>query len=210
MPTATTSAVPAGPERIRTGQAQMRCPGGRSSGSEADGAADAGSADAAVTGRVLREILLVVVLRIVKRRRCDDLGGDTTVTRAAQSLFVSSHRGNRGLALRVVEVVDAGPVLGADVVALPVRRGRVVVLPERLHQLIDTDDRRVVGNQHRFGVAGHHDDVDVILESPRFFERDFQKEQSAKLGVTINAIDGAAAGVENVYVTQIVRDFNNL
>ena len=51
-------------------------------------------------------------------------------------------------------------------------------------------------------------DVDVILEIPRFFERDFQKEQSAKLGVTINAIDGAAAGIENVYVTQIVRDFN--
>ena len=51
-------------------------------------------------------------------------------------------------------------------------------------------------------------EVDVILEVPSYFERDLQKEKNAALGITINAIDGAAAGVENVYVTQIIQRFN--
>ena len=51
-------------------------------------------------------------------------------------------------------------------------------------------------------------DVDVVLEIPDYFERDLQNEKHNSLGVTINAIDGAAAGVENVYVTQIVQGFN--
>lgn len=50
--------------------------------------------------------------------------------------------------------------------------------------------------------------VDVVLQMPNHFERDLQKEKKATLGVTINAIDGAAAGVENVYVTQIIQSFN--
>ncbi len=50
--------------------------------------------------------------------------------------------------------------------------------------------------------------VDVVLEIPSYFERDLQKEKYSKLGVTINAIDGAAAGVENVYVNQIIQNFN--
>ena len=51
-------------------------------------------------------------------------------------------------------------------------------------------------------------EVDVVLEIPQYFERDLQKEKYNNLGVTINAIDGAAAGVENVYVTQIIQRFN--
>lgn len=50
--------------------------------------------------------------------------------------------------------------------------------------------------------------IDVILEIPHHFERALLNEQSANLSVTINAIDGAAAGVENVYITQIVQQFN--
>ncbi|UMB59409.1 ABC transporter permease [Lutibacter sp. A80] len=50
--------------------------------------------------------------------------------------------------------------------------------------------------------------VDVVLEIPEHFERDLQTEKYNSLGVTINAIDGAAAGVENVYVTQIIQRFN--
>mgnify|MGYP006376511785 CR=1 FL=1 len=52
-------------------------------------------------------------------------------------------------------------------------------------------------------------DVDVVLEIPSHFERDLQKDRHNNLGVTINAIDGAAAGVQNVYVNQIVKSFNN-
>jgi len=51
-------------------------------------------------------------------------------------------------------------------------------------------------------------DVDVVLEIPQYFERNLIKEKRATLGVTINAIDGAAAGVENVYINQIVQGYN--
>ena len=56
--------------------------------------------------------------------------------------------------------------------------------------------------------AMQNGDVDVILEIPQFFEQDLQKEKQAVLGITINAIDGAAAGVENVYINQIIKSFN--
>ncbi len=51
-------------------------------------------------------------------------------------------------------------------------------------------------------------DVDVVLEIPPYFERDLIKEKQSELGLTINAIDGATAGVESVYVSQIVQSFN--
>lgn len=51
-------------------------------------------------------------------------------------------------------------------------------------------------------------EVDVILKIPRHFERNILKNESPALGVTINAIDGAAAGVENVYINRIVQSFN--
>ena len=51
-------------------------------------------------------------------------------------------------------------------------------------------------------------EVDVILEIPQYFERDLLKEQKINLSVIINAIDGAAAGVENVYINQIIQSFN--
>ena len=50
--------------------------------------------------------------------------------------------------------------------------------------------------------------VDVILEIPQHFERNLIKDQKTDLAVTINAIDGAAAGVENVYINQILQGFN--
>ncbi len=50
--------------------------------------------------------------------------------------------------------------------------------------------------------------VDVILEIPRYFERDLVKEKETAISVQINAIDGAAAGVESVYVNQILQSFN--
>ncbi len=51
-------------------------------------------------------------------------------------------------------------------------------------------------------------EVDVVLEIPAYFERNLQKNKKTDLLVTINAIDGAAAGVENVYINQIVQQFN--
>src|SRR5690554_5197229 len=51
-------------------------------------------------------------------------------------------------------------------------------------------------------------EVDVVLNVPLHFERDLQNNKKANLGITINAIDGAAAGVENVYITQIIKSYN--
>jgi ABC-2 type transport system permease protein len=50
--------------------------------------------------------------------------------------------------------------------------------------------------------------VDVILEIPNHFERDLIIENNTNLSLSINAIDGAAAGVENVYISQIITGFN--
>ncbi len=52
-------------------------------------------------------------------------------------------------------------------------------------------------------------EVDVVLEIPQYFERNLFKDQAASVGVTINAIDGAAAGVESGYINQIVQSFNS-
>jgi ABC-2 type transport system permease protein len=50
--------------------------------------------------------------------------------------------------------------------------------------------------------------TDVILHIPAHFERDLVRDQRAELMLSINAIDGAAAAVENVYAAAIIRDFN--
>src|SRR5690554_439375 len=51
-------------------------------------------------------------------------------------------------------------------------------------------------------------EVDVVLEIPYHFERNLLKEKTADLGITINAIDGAAAGVESGYINQIIQGYN--
>jgi len=50
--------------------------------------------------------------------------------------------------------------------------------------------------------------TDVILEIPNHFERNLLKDTKTNLSISINAIDGAAAGVENVYISQIINSFN--
>jgi len=50
--------------------------------------------------------------------------------------------------------------------------------------------------------------VDVILEIPIHFERNLIKQQNTNISVSINAIDGAAAGVSNVYISQIITGYN--
>lgn len=50
--------------------------------------------------------------------------------------------------------------------------------------------------------------TDIILHIPPHFERDLLKENRAQVMLSINAIDGAAAAVENVYAASIIQDFN--
>ncbi|WP_430934334.1 ABC transporter permease [Saccharicrinis sp. 156] len=50
--------------------------------------------------------------------------------------------------------------------------------------------------------------IDAYLNIPTHFERDLQKNKTNDIGVFIDAIDGSAAGVINVYVTQIIQRYN--
>ncbi len=50
--------------------------------------------------------------------------------------------------------------------------------------------------------------TDIIVNIPVHFNRNLQKDQKASISVCINAIDAATAGVENVYVTQILNSYN--
>ncbi len=51
--------------------------------------------------------------------------------------------------------------------------------------------------------------TDVLISIPPHFERDLMKDKKAGLSVQIDAINGAAAGVENGYIMQIIQGFNN-
>lgn len=51
-------------------------------------------------------------------------------------------------------------------------------------------------------------EVEVVLEIPRNFENNLVKNKTIDLAVYINAIDGAKAGVENVYVNQIIKSYS--
>jgi len=50
--------------------------------------------------------------------------------------------------------------------------------------------------------------IDVILEIPSNFEKDLIKNKKTTLSVSINAIDGASAGIMNVYISQIIAAYN--
>ncbi len=52
------------------------------------------------------------------------------------------------------------------------------------------------------------DKADLILNIPNHFERDLIKENSGYVQLLINAINGTAAGLTNVYASTVIADFN--
>ncbi|RMG67331.1 MAG: ABC transporter permease, partial [Bacteroidetes bacterium] len=50
--------------------------------------------------------------------------------------------------------------------------------------------------------------ADLILELPAGFERDLFRENQARLGLTVNAIDGIKGGLGAAYATQVVGSLN--
>lgn len=50
--------------------------------------------------------------------------------------------------------------------------------------------------------------TDIIVNIPVHFNRDLQTAQKTSISVTINAIDAATAGIENVYIAQILNTYN--
>lgn len=49
---------------------------------------------------------------------------------------------------------------------------------------------------------------DLILEIPHDFERNFYKEQTPDLMISVNAVNGQKAGLGSSYIGQIIGDFN--
>src|SRR3984957_13188031 len=115
-----------------------------SSHPRADRAADAGAAEAAIAMGILRQILLVIILGEIKRRRLADFGGDRAHPFGRERLGVGGLGRFRGGVLLRRERIDAGAVLGADVAALAHALGRVVAFPERLEQAVIRNLLRVI------------------------------------------------------------------
>ena len=52
------------------------------------------------------------------------------------------------------------------------------------------------------------DKADIILHIPAGFEKTLIRENSAKIQLLINAINGAAAGLTNAYASMVISDYN--
>src|SRR3984885_412695 len=108
----------------------------------------------AIAARILPQVLLVIVLGVVERRRLADFGGDLAVARLIQRLLIGNPRLLRSLQLAIVGGVDCGAVLSPDVVALAHPLGGIVRLPEHAQQLLITDALWVEDHLDRFRMAG--------------------------------------------------------
>jgi len=86
----------------------------------------------------------VVVLRVIEGRGRKDLGRDGSVPRVAERALVTLQRLRRQLVLRIIEVVDARPILRPAVVPLSQARSRIVALPKDLEERVVRDLRRSV------------------------------------------------------------------
>lgn len=53
------------------------------------------------------------------------------------------------------------------------------------------------------------DKADLIVEIPQGFDRDIIRENSTKIMLSANAINGQTAGLAVSYTNAIIRDFNN-
>src|SRR5208282_5915294 len=115
---------------------------------------DPGAAEAAISVRILREILLVVVLGEVERRGFADLSGDLAQPGGIEPALIGFSRRLCRAALRRREGVYRRAILGADIVALPHALGRVVALPEQFQERLIAGDFRVVNDEHGLGVPG--------------------------------------------------------
>src|SRR3974390_2120007 len=101
---------------------------------DTDRTGHAGAAEPAIAGRILRQVLLMVVLGEIKLPGRPDLGGDRTKSLCRQRRLVGRFRGLRGFALRLIEPVDRAAILSADIVALAHALRRIVAFPERLQE----------------------------------------------------------------------------
>src|SRR3990172_6817749 len=111
------------------------------------------SAVTAVATGVLREVLLVIVLRVVELRSVKDLRGDPTVALGLEPFLVQVARSLREPLLLRAESVDARAVLRTDIRSLTHASCRVVTLPEDLQQALIRETFGIEHHQHDLVVA---------------------------------------------------------
>src|SRR6266545_5817413 len=87
-------------------------------------------AEPAVTIRILRQVLLVVILGKVELGRRKDLGCNRSMTGLRQRALVLVARTLGLVPLRVIVVINPGAILRADIIPLAHALRRVVALPE--------------------------------------------------------------------------------
>src|SRR3954454_4791139 len=85
---------------------------------------DTGASKSAVPGGILREVLLVIVLRVVELGSRHNFGRDPAVTGPCQLLLVRVPGPLCRFALLLVRVINSRAVLRADIVPLPHALGR--------------------------------------------------------------------------------------
>src|SRR5712692_932561 len=85
---------------------------------DADRARHAGAAKPAIAGRILGQILLMIVLGKIELAGWRNLGGDRADTFCGKRVLIHRLRSLRRFMLRVIEGVDRRTILGADVIAL--------------------------------------------------------------------------------------------
>src|SRR5262249_14811551 len=123
-------------------------------GGDAGGAGPARPAQPVVSAGILRQVLLVIVLRVVEGGGRADLGRDRAVAGPGEGLLVGVPRRLGSLLMAVAVGVDRRAVLGPDVVALAHALGRIVRLPEDPEQLLVAHGTGIEDDQHHLGVSG--------------------------------------------------------
>ena len=70
---------------------------------------------------------------------------------------------------------------------------------------------RIVANSNNFNEGYSFietDEADVLIEIPPSFEKNLVREQTAKIFIAVNAINGTKANLGGSYITSIIGDFN--
>src|SRR5580693_607746 len=113
----------------------------------------------AITTRILRQILLVIVLRVIELRCFRDLCRDLPFARCPESNLVYALGLFSRLTLLRVQYVDCRAILRACIVALAHPLSGIVRLPENPQQGLVGNNFRIVDHPHNFSMtreAGAH------------------------------------------------------
>src|ERR1700691_5028703 len=108
----------------------------------------------AIPARILRQILLVIVLRVEEWRRFANLGGDGTAMGRGQRFLEDAPGVFCREALLLIEREYGRAVLAADIVALSHTLRGIVRFPERAQQVLIVDLLWIEHHEYRFGMAG--------------------------------------------------------